>query len=305
MAEIPEENLTGLTPDEDHSNNSEKQPNNAAPPNTPERRIPPPIGNTNTAKNKHKDSLKWGEFVMEVLTLIVISTYTIIAYHQWEEMREATKASKVSADAAINAAKTAQDALTISNNSAESTLTEMKKQSRAMQDAAKASQISSYAAREGSKIARDSFILTRELEQPIVAIESITQQDFPDGKVPYLAVNFHNYGRSPAVNVLANVTFHTGELNDRFIFDDKGTFQWDILPSYVTKPRGLPTNEKWREIGEQVKNKKIRFYIIGFLEYRDTQGRRFPRKEFCLVYTPSTGRPASFSDFNFCETHNQ
>jgi hypothetical protein len=49
---------------------------------------------------------RWKIYV-ELLTLVVITIYTIIAYHQWTAMRDATIATEESADAAKSAADTA------------------------------------------------------------------------------------------------------------------------------------------------------------------------------------------------------
>jgi hypothetical protein len=52
---------------------------------------PDTVSNAHTRKRKKKCWLKWGKFAVEVLTLIVVFVYTTIAYHQWDDMRKATK----------------------------------------------------------------------------------------------------------------------------------------------------------------------------------------------------------------------
>jgi hypothetical protein len=83
----PEENGT-------HPKKSEKESPNTAPQTASKSNVVPPINNACAAKRKKKCWLQWWRFSVEVLTLVVISIYTGIAYHQWDEMRKAVNLTR-------------------------------------------------------------------------------------------------------------------------------------------------------------------------------------------------------------------
>ena len=107
-ADIPEKETVRPEETGGHPEESKKESANAVPRVTSESNAIPPTHNAHASKRKKKCWLEWGKFTVEVLTLIVISVYTRIAYHQWQEMIKSTNAAKSAAD-------TAQDTLVASN----------------------------------------------------------------------------------------------------------------------------------------------------------------------------------------------
>jgi len=87
--------------------------------------------------NIKKDTHDQWKFWVEILTLFFIAAYTIIAGIQSCSMRQATDASKKSADAAEHAVFVAQSSLKSSQRSAQNTLEEMNAQTKAAKLAAK------------------------------------------------------------------------------------------------------------------------------------------------------------------------
>lgn len=92
-ADAPEKKTVRPKETGTHAEESEKKSTNATQQVASESNVVPPIHNAHTSKRKKKCWLEWGKFAVEVLTLIVVTVYTGIAYHQWESMRDATTAS--------------------------------------------------------------------------------------------------------------------------------------------------------------------------------------------------------------------
>ncbi len=74
------------------------------------------IESYNTNQKKSYRLERW-ILIVEVLTLVAVSFYACVAYHQLKEMQTAAEAAKEGADAAKDAARTAGDTLTSSKES--------------------------------------------------------------------------------------------------------------------------------------------------------------------------------------------
>lgn len=119
LADTPEQKAVSPNAADTHAEKSEEKTANTGLPVSSESDVVPPVSNARAAKRKKKCCLEWGKFAVEVLTLIVISIYTCIAYHQWQEMIKATEAARVGAEAAENAANVAKTGVEQTRNEME------------------------------------------------------------------------------------------------------------------------------------------------------------------------------------------
>jgi hypothetical protein len=90
-ADIPEKEAVRPEETGTHAEDSEKKSANTTPPVASKSDAVPAIHNTRTSKRKTKCWLEWGKFSVEVLTLLVVSIYTRIAYHQWNAMLQSNQ----------------------------------------------------------------------------------------------------------------------------------------------------------------------------------------------------------------------
>ena len=100
MVDTPKQNATDSEATNNHPNESEKESADTSMRSPAKSNAIPPTKQFTTTKRRRKYWFEWGKFIVEVLTLLIISSYTVIAYHQWDEMRIATKATQEAADAA-------------------------------------------------------------------------------------------------------------------------------------------------------------------------------------------------------------
>ncbi len=108
MTDIPHEKT--ISP-ESEERGSKDEGQNAAPILRAELQIPHSITDTYNAEQRKKNRFEWWKLVVETITLIVIFIYTCIAYHQWTEMRKATDAANISANAAKKSGDVAEETL--------------------------------------------------------------------------------------------------------------------------------------------------------------------------------------------------
>jgi len=187
------------TEDEARHNNPKsplKTPLPAAPPNMPCSQ--PSEANSYQEKSYR---LNQRQLVVSKWTLVFLIIYTGINAYQACQMRKATKASKISADAATSAANTAQKALNSSDTTAAKTLTEMQKQSTAMQGAADAAKIQA----ETSKRTLDNGITSSRLDQRAWVVPTATSFQYLNDEQgirrAWGRIVIQNTGHSPAFHV--------------------------------------------------------------------------------------------------------
>ena len=84
--------------------------NNQAPPVlSPKSNIPPPVTNPTETKKDREYRLNRNRFWVEILTLVAVVAYALIAYQQWEEMRKSTEAATKAAQIAEATLKSTKD----------------------------------------------------------------------------------------------------------------------------------------------------------------------------------------------------
>jgi hypothetical protein len=102
LADVPLED-SGSSSATAHAADAQQHANSPSPVAHTEPKSVPSVENPYIAKNKKKAFWKWAGFSVQLVTLIVVSIYTGIAYCQWKEMikatNEAVRTNKQSAEA--------------------------------------------------------------------------------------------------------------------------------------------------------------------------------------------------------------
>jgi len=184
-----------------------------------------------------------------------------------------------------------------------------REQALQMRDAIDAARRSAEAGTNAAQTAKDALTFTREvIEGPYVGADSIAVENFP-GLSPTFILTFHNFGRSPAVNMTGNATMglRPGEIESELNFDPSGNFALPPIPGAASRRRWFsPASPLNPDILERLRSGRTRFYIFGFIQYEDTSGRKIPRREFCMVCNPEQSRPSNtLGPFDACTEHNK
>lgn len=169
-----------------------------------------------------------------------------------------------------------------------------------MRIATTAAKDSADAANSAAKTAAQTLTFTEQIQEPLLVLDHIDPSDFPDGKNPGFTIIFHNYGSSPAVAISGNVTMtaHAGTIKLPDLVPS-GNFHLDIIPGNSSSNRweALTDSDKQKIAPyiEGIKSGKVQFYIRGFLAWQNKSGKKFPRRDFCVIYSPSPG-----AAFQYC-----
>ena len=142
-----------------------------------------------------------------ILTVATVVTAAIASY-QGYLLREYTRLTGISADAATKAAKAAEGSLKSGNESFEKTLTEMKRQSSAMKEGGAAAKSSSETAAK-TLVANEKAFLAQE--RPYVNVDEIRLTD-PIAKNQRIrfVLKLMNSGKTPALALESFVDPHLG-----------------------------------------------------------------------------------------------
>lgn len=231
-----------------------------------ELQIPHSVIDAYQTDQKRKNRLERWKFRVEILTLLVVTVYTIVAYHQWRTMRNATKATQRSAEAA---------------------------------------QKSADAAKEAVRVARDTLTVSREglrLEQrawigiPEVVVDNPEQTS---DSVSYKGISliFRNSGRTPAINSrMSYILISSFGSEPPFDFDKIAKYvghwpnEWKVIwqpqkPQGVFTPGGVypviilpPSVHRGQDRPRMV-------YIMGKMTYNDIfSGTPQRTTKFCFEY---------------------
>lgn len=223
-------------------------------------------------------------YLVEIATLIVLGIYTLVAGYQAYKMREATRAAKQSADAAVLAVKE-----------------EMPKQTEAMQGAAKAAEQSSGLSEKSVTASIQQFRLE---QRAWVAVGSVTVPEYREGNKPvYLKegekavfeVNLLNSGKTPALNVSAISAYTILPRGFEFspnypppaqTMRSKAVIQPGQPYLFPTSPSRGPLEKAFID---KVKAGDFVIYVFGEVKYADVFWPRTKRHitHYCLFLSPS------------------
>ncbi len=189
------------------------------------------------------------------------------------------------------------------------TLNETKKIANSTIIQARSAQAQLHEMIKTSELAKQSFDFTREIvERPYVVLESMDPVDFAQEKVPTFIQRFRNEGRTPASRISGNVTlgFRPIGLEKNLKFDPIGNFSMPTMAASTSRIHYSTFKELKisKELLADLNSGKRKFYVFGFIEYEDGAGKRYPRRQFCVFYSPTPNRPSSLSLFDYCEDHN-
>jgi len=270
--------------------------------------VPPSVIESYKAQQAKSHGLEKRRFAVEILTFLAIVAYAIIAYYQWSSLREATQASKKSADAATSAARIAGDTLKSGNESSKNILAEMGKQSAAMQKAADAAKNQA----DTSTRALNATIAQSRLDQRAWLGTPFTiEPEFRDsgkrvylkvGERPNFAVQIANSGKSIARNVTVQVDFKIIGRQEPFAPTYRvpipGSSVTVLLPgAHVSIGTGvIPAATTQNEVDDIVSGSKV-LYVYGSIVYEDIF-RESHHSNFCLHLDPK------LTNFAVCPTYN-
>lgn len=321
------------TPDKDSINSvtkehqAEEKHQNTSPVLRAKFQIPHSVINNYQTEQKTKNRFERWKFGVEIFTLLVIGTYTVIVYHQWNAMREATDAAKKSANAAKDAIEIAKDTLKIQKDSVEKTLSEMKVQSRAMQ-------INAAAAKSQAKISdnalRANIEAGREDRRPWVGLRDFRCEDCTDAdgnfRIASLFGIMENTGKTPATRMVISATLFGRKAGDPIAEYDRiqeSVKKWHsktsetVLPPNTTrilpivKSEQMPlviidgNDQRTEMVGRielrpdkkpSIEDREI-IYVVGKITYYGTERDRQYVTSFCLMNDFG-------NDFHFCPSGN-
>jgi hypothetical protein len=182
-------------------------------------------------------------------------------------------------------------------------------QMETMAQAAKTQAVGVVESAEAAKSAANSAVAALRIEEPFLSVESITPYNFPDGANPGFIVSFRNTGRMLAADVMGNttLTLTRGSVTPQRILlplDPGGNFRLpDIAAGAAPATRWIAVSDQadFAKNREDIKSGKTRFYVRGFITWKNSEGISYPERTFCGFYNPDPHRPpAGVGQLDIC-----
>jgi len=280
--------------------NGEKTASPVVPSNLPVSASSPTDGKTDSLATKNYE-LSRRQFVIALITLVALATYTSIAAYQANLMREATNASRRSAAAAESAAQTAEDTFNQNKDFANKTLGEIQKQTTAMQDSSDAAKSQADTSKRASKLSEDTLVENRKAFQ----LQIVNDRPYMTPQNIYFAAPFstvadneiivevENTGNTVALGVQSKINMFFspyGEMNEFHIMTNGQDFDAYDVPAHSVQIWKMPIDKGAFEEGDMesiLRHRKI-IYIAGVMTYTDS-AREDLRLNVCAYFAPEDG----------------
>jgi hypothetical protein len=264
------------TPDKDSTNSiniehqSEEKHQDTSPILRAELQIPHSVTDACHSEQKRKYRLEWWKFCVEILTLLAITAYAVIAYHQWGAMKDAADATKKSADATTKAVQIAENTL--------------------------------KANIEISRRDQRAWVGVIAVEPPVLKDPNNNPVYVKEGLPAKFGVVISNFGKSPALKVKPAINAYLlaadAKLSPGYGIGERrsiGVIQPQARGTLPTNP--TPTIFNASHIND-MKSGKLILYLFGMITYEDVF--KEPHcTTFCMFLSPS------LNAFMTCNTYNQ
>lgn len=267
--------------------------------------------NTVDPSAKLERDIKIGEICLIAINLLLLITTIVIAkiyYGQLEEMRKATVAAQISAEASKKASDTAAATLmeiqkgsgdthelaVQAKNQADRTkdvADAAKKQSAQAETQAKATSSLATEARETFTASKTNFLIDH---RPYITVENISMIKDPSGH-DAIHITLTNSGRTPAVNFQlppSKMEVSTGSLP--MIVTTEGKPAYSVIGSDKSTSYTFPFTINEPQLA-QFNNSQISLTVHAKALYEDLFGCKH-WTEFCMEYRKI------WNEFRYCET---